>query len=88
MAATQPCPNWQLLVRLCLAKNLEFPQLILRNFGAFVPGVTGDPFVKSMREGCGHLYCVKKCLGTADIYWPQVSKKTYTYLRTDMHNTY
>jgi len=56
----------------------------MRNFGAFVPGLTsgvangrdggGDPhFIKSMKEGCGKLLCNKRCLGTADIFWPQVS---------------
>ena len=73
MAATQPAPDWPLLVRLCLARNLEFSQLVMRNFGAFVPGVTGAAaFVKSMGEGCGNLLCVRRCLGTADIFWPQV----------------
>ena len=38
-----------------------------------MPGLTGDgSFVKSMREGCGKLLCTRRCMGTADIYWPQV----------------
>jgi len=59
----------------------------MRNFGAFVPGMMaaaangadggdgGDAsFLKSMREGCGKLLCNKRCLGTADIFWPQVTE--------------
>jgi hypothetical protein len=54
---------------------MEFANVILRNFGAFIPGMTSgvaSVTVKTMREGCGQLLCSKKCLGTADIYWPQV----------------
>lgn len=67
---------------------MEFSTVVLRNFGAFVPGLTGGggggggdassssaTHVKSMREGCGQLFCSKRCLGTADIYWPQVLNK-------------
>ena len=42
MAALQPSPNWPLLVRLCLARNMEFSRVVLENFGAFVPGITGN----------------------------------------------
>ena len=63
---------------------MEFPALVLRNFGPFVPGITSgsggrgaageEEGVRSNRAGCGQLLCTKKCLAAADIYWPQVSK--------------
>ena len=64
---------------------MEFPALVLRNFGPFVPGITAgegaaaaaaeggeERGVRSVRAGCGQLLCTKKCLAAADIYWPQV----------------
>ena len=65
---------------------MEFPALVLRNFGPFVPGITSgggggggaageeEEGVRSNRAGCGQLLCTKKCLAAADIYWPQVSQ--------------
>ena len=65
---------------------MEFPALVLRNFGPFVPGITaaegaatsgegggGQEGVRSRRPGCGQILCTKRCLAAADIYWPQVS---------------
>ncbi|TRY78188.1 hypothetical protein TCAL_04263 [Tigriopus californicus] len=80
MNALQPGPNWPLLVRLCLARNMEFCGVVLQNFGAFIPGITGEPFVKSMKEGCGKLMCTKRCLGTADIFWPQAVASGILYV--------
>ena len=71
--------------RLCLSRNMEFPALVLRNFGPFVPGITaasegaiteggagGQEGVRSRRAGCGQILCTKRCLAAADIFWPQV----------------
>lgn len=30
-------------------------------------------FIRAMRGGCGHFMCHKRCIGTADLFWPQVS---------------
>ncbi len=96
---SRTCPH----SRLCLARNMEFSTVVLRNFGAFVPGLGGGGggdnggggggsgggnHVKSMREGCGQMFCSKRCLGTADIYWPQVSEwefgNSHAKLRLDL----
>ena len=79
-------------LRLCLSRNMEFPALVLRNFGPFIPGITStggdvaagdEDGVRSNRAGCGQLLCTKKCLAAADIYWPQVRtvKPPVTYLQ-------
>lgn len=77
---------------------MEFSALIMRNFGAFIPGggetnhshhnnaaeastASSFPtFSKSMREGCGNLLCAKRCLGVADIFWPQVVGSGILYI--------
>ena len=80
----------EIWLRLCLSRNMEFPALVLRNFGPFVPGITSSggaageegEGVRSNRAGCGQLLCTKKCLAAADIYWPQVSsiKPQFTFI--------
>ena len=75
MAAVQPGPNWAVMTRLCLCRDMEFPTLILKNFGAFIPGIRGDLVkVRGLSRPCGHLLCNKRCIPVADIHWPQVLK--------------
>ena len=37
--AIQASPNWAIITRLCLARDMEFVTLIMKNFGAFIPGI-------------------------------------------------
>ena len=73
IAAVQSSPNWPILTRLCLARDMEFAALIMKNFGAFIPGIRGDTVnVRGLCRPCGHLMCSKACIPVADIHWPQV----------------
>ena len=73
MIAVQPCPNWALITRLCLARDMEFVTLIMKNFGAFIPGIRGDNVkVRGLSRSCGHYMCNKRCIPVAGIHWPQV----------------
>ena len=72
--AVQASPNWPLITRLCLARDMEFVTLIMKNFGAFIPGIRGDNVnVRGLSRPCGHLMCSKRCVPVAGIHWPQVS---------------
>ena len=72
--AVQASPNWPLIARLCLARDMEFVTLIMKNFGAFIPGIRGDNVnVRGLSRPCGHLMCSKRCVPVAGIHWPQVS---------------
>ena len=53
---------------------MDFPALILKNFGAFIPGIRGGDSVnvRGLSRPCGHLLCNKRCIPVADIHWPQV----------------
>ena len=74
IAAVQPSPNWPILTRLCLARDMEFGIMIMKNFGAFIPGIRGDTVnVRGLCRPCGHLMCSKSCIPVADIHWPQVN---------------
>ena len=76
IAAVQPSPNWPILTRLCLARDMEFGIMIMKNFGAFIPGIRGDTVnVRGLCRPCGHLMCSKGCIPVADIHWPQVNYK-------------
>ena len=53
---------------------MEFVTLIMKNFGAFIPGIRGDNVnVRGLSRPCGHLMCSKRCVPVAGIHWPQVS---------------
>ena len=82
MAAVQPGPNWAIMTRICLARDMEFPTIILKNFGAFIPGIrSGDLVgVRGLSRPCGHLLCNKRCIPIANIHWPQVSIGFWRYL--------
>lgn len=85
MVAGQPSPTWALLVQLLLSHDMLLAKKILLHFGAFVPqefrpGDTSLPAApnpalsmtnRSMRAGCQGYFCRKKCLGPADVQWPQ-----------------
>ena len=73
IVAVQASPNWAIITRLCLARDMEFVTLIMKNFGAFIPGIRGDNVnVRGLSRPCGHLMCSKRCVPVADIHWPQV----------------
>ena len=85
----------EIWLRLCLSRNMEFPALVLRNFGPFVPGITSSggvageegEGVRSNRAGCGQLLCTKKCLAAADIYWPQVRSNINLLSYSNVHKS-
>lgn len=82
MIAVQPQPNYALVTRLCLSRDMEFVSLIMKNFGAFIPGIRGDNVnVRGLSRPCGHFMCNKRCIPVAGIHWPQVSSlnKTETF---------
>ncbi|CAB4069978.1 unnamed protein product [Lepeophtheirus salmonis] len=67
-ASLQPHPEWSLIVRLVLSRNMSFASLVMVNIGAYIP----DEDSKPKQSGCNFLMCNRKCIGVAEKGWSQL----------------
>ena len=78
LAANQASPSWPLIVQVLLSHNMMVAKVILLHFGAFVPRTVqqtkpeqSEEAPSTMIDGCKGFECRKKCIGPADVNWPQ-----------------
>jgi hypothetical protein len=73
--ASQPSPNYALVVRVLLCRGMEAATAIVRALGLAGQQQATSSAPEITREACGGLLCTKRCIAKAECNWMQVKQK-------------